>query len=451
MEELRFLAFVCAIPICYPCAKFISRKPFNVFDLLIVFYTVYFCFIPFLSDRSYFDPKIFISNYLDYGYLYYLITILVILLVDFLYTMNSGYKCNLFNITNYIYFNVRKLNSKNIEMAKKKMDYVFLFYVFLFCFVFFRNYMENTLVVNMSYEDIRYYYAQKSYFERSMSMLYNSIFPIINSFFIVYYIVCYYYRIKLSFLSKLLLVIISLVLFLGSRSYIFFLLVVAFVVYYSINSKKAFNTDILKFLFIAYIVIGFIFPLIVSVRVIQRMTSSDLMTLDVGIFFNEFVSNIINNNTIVDFSTESNKARSLSVFSSYMMSFTTPYQTGMGELSLNAFIHALPKILFPFKTSFEDAQILIENRLGVFTDMGDSIPLFFKMDFGFWGALLIAPIYYLIIFLWDKIRSYFEYMSIDNLFLKYFYLYIVLYMCVNVEVFIGTYISSIFIFLLIDL
>ena len=305
--------------------------------------------------------------------------------------------------------------------------------------------MENSLIVNFSYEDIRYYYSQKSYNERFFSTLFNLISPIVNSFLVVYVVICDYYKIKLSFLFKMLLSILFMTLLLGSRSYIFFLFIIASIVYYSVNKEKISIVDIFKFILVVFTTVYFIFPLVSSIRIIQRMVSFDGFSSNMGLFFNGLISNIIDNHVVLtEFSADSNNARSLSVFSSYMKSFTTSYQIGMGELSLNTFVHALPKILFPFKIFFEDAQILIEKKLGIFTDIGDSIPLFFKMEFDFWGSLFVVPFYCAVVFLWNKIRFVFEHISIDNLFLRYLYLYIILYMCVNVEVFIGTYISSIF-------
>ena len=52
MFLLKFLSAIASLFAVYPLIKLIKKDEINIFDLIILFHTIFFCLIPIISDYS---------------------------------------------------------------------------------------------------------------------------------------------------------------------------------------------------------------------------------------------------------------------------------------------------------------------------------------------------------------------------------------------------------------
>ena len=52
MLFLKLLSAIASLFAIYPLLKFVRKDEINIFDLIILFHTIFYCFVPIVSDYS---------------------------------------------------------------------------------------------------------------------------------------------------------------------------------------------------------------------------------------------------------------------------------------------------------------------------------------------------------------------------------------------------------------
>ena len=105
MLFLKLLSFIASLFAIYPLLKFARKDEINIFDLIILFHTIFYCLVPVVSDYSAFlwlKDFNFEDNIIFRIFIYYILTIFLILKIDLFWSNHYKYKKNIINITYYI-------------------------------------------------------------------------------------------------------------------------------------------------------------------------------------------------------------------------------------------------------------------------------------------------------------------------------------------------------------
>jgi hypothetical protein len=267
-----------------------------------------------------------------------------------------------------------------------------------------------------------------------LTMFTNSFFKTILSPVILLFISYLFFKkrkkIPISAIDVITLCGFIILLFVGSRTVMLNAFILSAFFYYSCYRDKITIKRLLSFGTVILLIIILVFPAVNLYRS-SRMKVHAQYQGNLS-FLNSMkeVFGLTASSYSLDMDDNNINARSVNVLQVFILSFDNDY-IGDGELSKAAISFSLPKILFPNK-SYKGSQILIEEELGVYTDIADSYLLFAKMDYGFIGFFVCILLFLMLLSIWD-IYMKGTLLIFNDIYLKSYFIVMAINLCYYVE------------------
>lgn len=377
MLYLKLLSVIASIFAIYPLQKLFRKDEINVFDLIILFHTIFFCIVPLVSDYSTFlwlDGFNFEQDIIFRIFIYYVLFIGAVFGIDLFWTKYYKNVKSLINITYY-------LNT----LPKIDISWIFLFILGVNLIISWLWYLPQA-----SYMDTFEKYSQlKGYESSPLYLFYGSVFTMCISFSLILFLKNELTSKKKNILLVFLFGFGILLLFLPRRIMLFYF-IIGLITTYSI--KREFFS--FKSIFLIGILVLFIIKIYFPFYNVMRWTS-------VKIDGNNFATSIINILGDTGSKFEENKkhaknvseGRALNLY--YALYRIVKYDTSPdnGKLLIAAIDHAIPKLLNPNKG--KGTELILQKKMRCNTDQADSILLLSYGDFGFY----LGPLYSVLLFL----------------------------------------------------
>ena len=394
MLFLKLLSVFASLFALYPISKFIRKDEINIFDLIILFHTIFFCLIPIVSADSAFlwlENFNFEDSVIFRLFIYYILTIFLILRIDVFWTNNYKSKKSIINITYYIR-----------SLPPIEVTWVFL----------------GILVVNLLISWL-WYLPQASYMETfnefskmqghtsksPLYLLYNSIFTLCFSFSLL---LCLKEKLskKKTIILLLTLVGFVLLLFFLPRRIMLFYLVLSLIFTYSVKRRFFTKKNLICICSILFLILTIYFPF----YNVMRRTN---INIDSNNFTSSLIHIIKDTNSRYDShkksAVENSEGRALNLYYALYRIIKYDKSPSNGRLFLAAIDYAIPKYINPNKGS--GTPKILEKKMQCKTDQADSILLLAYGDFGlfvgaFYAFLLFVMIIYIHVVL-DRINLMF--------------------------------------------
>lgn len=384
MLFLKLLSAIASLFAIYPLLKFVRKDEINIFDLIILFHTIFYCFVPIVSDYSAFlwlKDFYFEDNIIFRIFIYYILTIFLILRIDLFWSTHYKYRKNIINITYYIR-----------SFPQIEVSWAFL----------------GILVVNLLISWI-WYLPQASYFEAfdkfsqlqgyafksPLYLLYGAIFTLCFSFCLILFLKENTTRRKTNILLCTLLGFSLLLLFLPRRIMLFYL-ILSLLFVYSVRRNFFTKKSMIWIVIILFIILKIYFPFYNVMR-----------NTNVNIDRNNFTTSLIHiiedtNNRFESnkkHAAETSEGRALNLYYALYRIIKYDKSPSNGRLLIAAIDHATPKYINPNKGA--GSSILLEKKMQIRTDQADSLLLLAYGDFGLVvGAFYASFLFVLIISLY---------------------------------------------------
>ena len=383
MLYLKLLSIIASIFSIYPLLKFIRKEEINIFDLIILFHTVFFCIVPIVSDYSAFlwlDGFNFEHNIISRIFIYYILFISIMFGIDLFWTRHYKYKKSIINITYYLK-----------SLPKINVSWIFLFMLGVNLIISWLWYLPQA-----SYMDTFEKYSQlKGYESSPLYLLYGSIFIVCVSFSLILLLKNELNTKKKNILLVLFLGFAILLLFLPRRVLLFYF-ILGLIVAYSIKRDLFTIKRIVWIGFFVLFVIKIYFPFYnVMRRSSVKIDSSNFTTSLISV-----LQDTRNNfDAKKNHAKEVSEGRALNLY--YALYRIAKYDKSPenGKLFIAAIDHAIPKVLNPYKG--EGTEPILQKKMRCNTDQADSILLLSYGDFGFYlGSFYSVLLYFLIIYVY---------------------------------------------------
>lgn len=384
MFFLKLLSAVASLFAIYPILKFIRKDEVNIFDFIILFHTIFFCFIPLFSDCSAFQwlkGFSFDDNIQLRIFIFYIIFINLLLIVNVFWTKHYKYRRSILNISYYL----------------KALPQIEVSWLFL-----------GLLAVNLIISWL-WYLPQASYFETfdefsqlqgfalksPLFLLYGAIFTLCFSFCLMLFLKGDLIKKKHNILIFLLLGFALLLFFLPRRIMLFYL-ILSLIFIYSVKRSFFTKKKVVGIVVILFIILKIYFPFY---NVMRRT--------NVQIESNNFISSLIHviedtNNrfdSTKEDAAETSEGRALNLYYALYRIIKYDKTPSNGRLLIAAIDYAIPKYINPNKGA--GSSVLLEKKMQIETDQADSVLLLAYGDFGLIvGAFYAFLLSLLIIFMY---------------------------------------------------
>lgn len=374
---LKLLLFIASLPNIYSLFKIYYHKELNLFDLLIIFHTLFFCYIPILSSTEALE---FVSNtdVINTFFIFYSSFIFPILIINYLWTKYYYNKKCIINITRYI-----------SHFPQIKISNLGLLIIGINLLVSFIWYLPQASVLEMFGETNNVFNKVSTTYH-----LYSIFFSFILCLSLFMIIKGNITGIKHKTLLIITIGYLILLFFLPRRTFVTYLIYCLILIY-------SFNRYFFNFKRIIMIFVGllFIFKVYFPFYNIMRFNSirfdinqpiSSLHQV-INYSFDNYQNNI-------EFAEETTERRSLNLFYALYQIIKVNDSPLQGQLLIKAIDHAIPKIINPNKG--EGSTILLENKTRLYQDQAESILLHAFADFNYLGGIYAILLYFLIFFLY---------------------------------------------------
>ena len=404
MFLLKFLMFIASLFAIYPLSKFIRKDEINIFDFIILFHTLFFCFVPIVSNYSDFQwlkGFLFEEGIIFRVFIFYTIFITCFFITDLFWTKHYKYRNSILNITYYIK-----------TRSQIHVSWFFLFFLFINLIISWVWYLPKASI----FDNLQEYSNSQGFVRSPLYLFYGSIFLLCFSFSLILYL-----KEKLSIKKTNILLIIlvgyTLILFFLPRRTLLFYLILSLIIVYSIKRDFFSVKKILMIFVILYIIIKIYFPFY---NIMRRS--------DVKFDSNNFTTSLIHIvekakhdfNSKKDAAARSSEGRALNLYYALYRIVKYDKSPNNGELFIIAIDHALPKLINPNKGN--GTEVMLQEKMLCKTDQADSILLLAYADFGlFLGAFYAFSLFVLLIWVHCFIHiisiSIFNYGSTINILL----------------------------------
>lgn len=387
MLFLKLLSIIASLFAIYPLYKLIKKDEINIFDLIILFHSIFFCIIPIFSDYASYKSLAgfsFEQNIILRLFVYYVIFIFFLFRIDLFWTKHYKYDKSILNITYYI---------KTLPQIKTS---------WLFIAILVANLIISWLwyMPQASYMETFSNFSKLQGYESSpIFLLYTAIFTTCFSFT---QILLLKEKLPLKKKNTLLITLIGfalLLLFMPRRIMLFYFILSIIITY---SAKRSFFTrkKIVWITTLLIIIIKIYFPFYNVMRNTKIQIDSNNFTTSL-IQIIEDTSNHFESKK--GYAAESSKSRSLYLY--YTLYRIIKYDTSPseGKLLVAAIDHAIPKFINPNKG--EGSAKILEEKTQYKKDQADSILLLAYGDFG----LLVGAFYSILLF--SAIIGMFVYMN----------------------------------------
>ena len=384
MLFLKLLSFIASLFAIYPLLKFARKDEINIFDLIILFHTIFYCLVPVVSDYSAFlwlKDFNFEDNIIFRIFIYYILTIFLILKIDLFWSNHYKYKKNIINITYYI---------KSFPQIEVSWAFIGILVI-------------NLLISWLWYLPQASYFESFSEFSKSQGyalkspfyLLYGAIFTLCFSFCLLLFLKENTTRKKTNILLFTLLGFALLLLFLPRRIMLFYL-ILSLLFVYSVRRNFFTKKSMIWIVIILFIILKIYFPFYNVMR-----------NTNVNIDRNNFTTSLIHiiedtNNRFEsnkEHAVETSEGRALNLYYALYRIIKYDKSPSNGRLLIAAIDHATPKYINPNKGA--GSSILLEKKMQIRTDQADSLLLLAYGDFGLVvGAFYASFLFVLIISLY---------------------------------------------------
>lgn len=378
MDFVRIICLISCIPLVYPLKKLVRKQDINIWDLLLIFSTLMFAIIPFISKSEsflYYRFEYISENEITLKVFIYLMSFFsLVLIIDRKWTTQRGDEDdNIINISLYI------RHYQPIYVSK-------IFYVIILAI----------LIIS-----IFWYIPQKSIIvqlESNYGMTYaeSSALMIFAPIYSFAYALCAFIMFQNISKKNALIIIYTITFFLLSlflnRRTMLMHLIFIFLIIYSINIetftyKKVFSYT-LPFLFFVYIY--FTFYNVVRYNKIHFNTNSPIEST-----INIVKDGLENWDSKKEEESSSTESRSLGLYVTLYKLVKYDPTPSYGELTLKSIDFALPSFINPNKGSGIQDELIIRCREN--KDVSDSI-LFDSYGELHMGGFIFALLYYWLFF-----------------------------------------------------
>lgn len=395
--EIKIFAFLSLIPALYVFNKVIKRKDITFFDVLLIFYTVYFALIPLLLDTkniAYDIVKKDFNTHLYTFFFYNLFASLVILADKYILSLH---KYPFFNLTGFL---------RKVYMTISFDRRIIILAAIIECYLWIMLAIDNSNAFEYglgSMEQIRI--AAEAKRSPITLLLSGGIHSL--RLFCAYLLLGYYFFRKSPRYNKVfyLLCISLLCIYLQiSRTYLLELMTFIMLLYYAV--KRIITKKMMLITCIgAFILYVFIFPAMTAYRGAKRIlmgSNDNPITLVETI---EGAVDELYKGSIKVKDRDNKDARAWNVYQIYAYSFSHPVSYN-GELTTAAFSIGIPKILYPNKSKY-GSQGIIENALKIHEDVADSILLLANMENTILSPLIAISIFVFLFLCWNGFMTIF--------------------------------------------
>lgn len=377
MLFLKLLTIIASLFAIYPLYKFAKKDEINIFDLIILFHTIFFCLAPTVTDSSAYQLLkgfYFEQNIIFQIFIYYTIVLFLLLRIDIFWTKNYKYTKSILNITYYIK-----------TLPKIEISWVFIVFLLVNLIISWIWYLPQTSIL----EAFSNYYDSQGYIKTPLYLLYGVIFTLCFSFTLILYLK-ERHSFKVTALLLLILMGFTLFLLFMPRRIMLYYLILTLIIIYSVKRNYFTIKKITVIILILLVVLKVYFPFY---NVMRRS--------NVRIDGNNFVSSLIH---IVEdaknsFSSKKDKAtkttegRSLNLYYALYRIIKFDKSPNNGGLLIAAIDHAIPKFINPNKGT--GTELILQEKMHLKKDQADSILILAYGDFG----LIVGAFYSFILFI----------------------------------------------------
>lgn len=383
MLFLKLLSAIASLFAIYPLLKFARKDEVNIFDFIILFHTIFFCFIPLFSDYSAFQwlkGFSFDDNILLRIFIFYLIFITLLLIVNMFWTKHYKHRRSILNISYYLK-----------TLPQIEISWLFLGLLALNLIISWLWYLPQT-----SYFETfdKFSQLQEFAFKSPLYLLYGAIFSLCFSFCLILFIKGDLIRKKHNILLLILLGFALLLFFLPRRIMLFYL-ILSLIFIYSVKRSFFTKKKVVGIVVILFIILKIYFPF----YNVMRKTN---VQIDSNNFISSLIHIIEDTNSRFESNkkqaTETSEGRALNLYYALYLIIKYDKTPSNGSLLIAAIDHAIPKYINPDKGA--GSSILLEKKMLVKTDQADSVLLLSYGDFGLIvGAFYAFLLSLLIIFM----------------------------------------------------
>lgn len=381
MLFLKLLSAIASLFAIYPLLKFVRKDEINIFDLIILFHTIFYCFVPIISNYSAFlwlKDFYFEDNIIFRIFIYYILIIFLILRIDLFWSTHYKYRKNIINITYYI------KSYPQIEVS-----WAFIGILVINLLISWLWYLPQASYMETFYEFSK---TQGYTFKSPMYLLYEAIFTLCFSFSLLLYLKENLSHKKKYILLFTLLGFALLLLFLPRRIMLFYL-ILSLVIVYSVKRNFFTKKKIIWIVIILFVILKIYFPFYNVMRRTNINIESNNFTTSLIHIIEDTNSRFDSNKA---HAAESSEGRALNLYYALYRIIKYDKSPSNGRLLIAAIDHATPKYINPNKGA--GSSILLEKKMQIRTDQADSLLLLAYGDFGLIvGAFYASFLFVLII------------------------------------------------------
>lgn len=395
MLFIKLLSAIASLFALYPLIKLAKKDEINIFDLIILFHTIFFCFIPLFSDYSAFEwlkGFSFEDNIIFRVFIFYIISMAFLLRADVFWTRHYKYSRSILNITYYIK-----------KLPRIEVSWIFLVILFINLIISWVWYLPQA-----SYFDTfsEYTKSQGYVVKSSLYLLYGAIFTLCFSFSLLLYL-----KENLSLKKNIIILFtllgFALLLLFMPRRIMLFYIIVSLIITYSIKRHFFTKKKIAWIIVVLLVIFKIYFPFY---NVMRRTT----VKIDSSNFTTSLLYIIEDTNSRFDSkkgsASETSEGRALNLYYALYRIIKYDKTPSNGKLLIAAIDHALPKFVNPNKGS--GTEIILQKKMFSKKDQADSILILAYGEFGLLiGAFYSFLLFILIIFiyvLFEKINFIFN-------------------------------------------
>ena len=382
MFFLKFLSAIASLFAVYPLIKLIKKDEINIFDLIILFHTIFFCLIPIISDYSAYQwlkDFDFEDNIILSIFIFYVLSIALLLRVDTFWTKHYKYKYTILNITYYI----RKL--PQIEVS-----WMFLGILIINLIISWIWYLPQASIIDTFKE----FSSSQGYSKTPLFLFYGAIFSFCFSFTQLLYL-----KEELSKKKKYVLLVtiigFGLLLLFMPRRVMLLYFVLSLIIIYSVKRNFFTLKKITWIALVLIVIIKIYFPFYNVMRRVDVRFDSNNFTTSILQIIDETKTEFNSNK---EYATETSEGRALNLYYALYRIIKYDKSPSDGKLFVAAVDHALPKLINPNKGL--GTAVILENKMQCKNkDQADSILLLSYGDFGLYvGAFYSLLLFILVIF-----------------------------------------------------
>ncbi|MGY3213777.1 hypothetical protein [Mucilaginibacter sp. HD30] len=415
------LLLLTIIPIIYPLRKFLKRKDINIFDVLLIFSTLFYSLTP--IKTLYIDLPELQSEYIHDYYTPFIILCfhLLILVIDVFFTNKYSGKYSALNISTYI----RYWDSR---VAVKPIYIPAIFILFVLFSVPLTNYSGMTEDSMDSNITAGFGGGNVSFLERTELIFVYSVYPVLILLNYKYILDNKHKKtFKYKAISYISLTIGVICAFLATKSTFLNLFFFIAHYYYTVYKHSLKRKHFVRMFIIVLIFFAFVLPMSQTFRLVKKNLAARSQVES----FSQVVLATINMDSFMKSEIEAQlhvyNKRTLGLYTALHWACTRSFR-GNGELTFMIFQYLVPQNL-----KISEANILGDTYQGKGADIGESVLTWYVADWDWIGVIAAILHFVLMFFIWKYFCNVFRFIFKDNK-IEFLLVYFYFSMVVNLEV-----------------